>query len=194
MVLSKQSRLIIQILLTDSKIAEKVLENLDDKEKYKICTIKENGNVILGKTKYRWWNQLLNCQDELKFESFALKVWDSLVDSSSGTNNKAILNGLSQEIVMKSIREREYDWVVNRLYDCWKYVAQNSAGYQQNASPAGDAVSNRSVERVTASVSEPRSIVLNINGNKKTIPLIDSIGDSFNIAIEYGITDVKRIY
>lgn len=194
MVLSKQSRLIIQILLTDSKIAEKVLENLDDKEKYKICTIKENGNVILGKTKYRWWNQLLNCQDELKFESFALKVWDSLVDSSSGTNNKAILNGLSQEIVMKSIREREYDWVVNRLYDCWKYVAQNSAGYQQNASPAGDAVSNRGVERVTASVSEPRSIVLNINGNKKTIPLIDSIGDSFNIAIEYGITDVKRVY
>lgn len=194
MVLSKQSRLLIQILLTDSKIAEKVLENLDDKEKYKICTIKENGNVVLGKTKYRWWNQLLNCQDELKFESFALKVWDSLVDSSSGTNNKAILNGLSQEIVMKSIREREYDWVVNRLYDCWKYVAQNSAGYQQNTSPEGDSVLNRGVERMTASVNEPRNIVLNIGGNKKIIPLIDSIGDTFNIAIEYGITDVKRIY
>lgn len=192
--ISEQSRLLIQMLLTDTKIAEKVLENFDDKEKYKLCTVKENGNVILGKTKYRWWNALLNCQDKLTFESFALKVWDSLVDSSSGMNNTAIMNGLSKEIVMKSVRTHEYDWVVNRLYDCWRHVAQNSAGYQRPVSPEGDGAKSQDSERVIiARNDEPKNIIINVNGNKKVIPIVDSIGDELNVGIEYGIVGLRKL-
>ena len=136
--LNRQSILMIQILLTDSKISAKVLENIGDKEKYKLCTIETNGNVTLGKTNIRWWNRLLNCQDVIPFESFALKVWDALVDMSRSYNKEAVLHGLSHEVVMKSVRDREYDWVVERLYECWTHVAQNSAGYQSAPSPEGD--------------------------------------------------------
>lgn len=105
--ISNQSKMMIQMMLTDSKISEKVFENTKDKEKYKICTIEDSGAVILGKTSWRLWNRLLNCQDILPFESFALKVWDALVDCSSGTNNKAILEGLSREVVMNSVRNKK---------------------------------------------------------------------------------------
>lgn len=192
--ISDRSKLVIQLLLTDSKIAEKVFENVDDKEKYKICTIKNSGAVILGKTSCRFWNQLLNCQDKIPFESFALKVWDSLVDASSGINNTAIMKGLSQEIIMKSVREHEYDWVVGRLYDCWRHVAQKSEGYQQNVAPAGAPVNYQGVEKVTITDNGPRKIVLNINGVEKTIPILDSIGDTFNIGLDFGITGAHRIY
>lgn len=194
-ILSKQSKLLIQVLLTDQKIAEKVFENTKDKEKYKICTIGNDGVVTLGKTPFRLWNKLLNCEDNLTFESFALKVWDALVDSSSGINNKAIIHGLSQEIVMNCVRNREYNQVVQRLYECWSHVAQNSAGYQNPSSPEGDTVINQGAERVVDVRHDgPRNIVINVNGEKKIIPFIDSIGDTLNVGLEFGITGIRKLH
>ena len=111
-VLSERSRNLIKVLLSDEKIRQKVYEDTKEFEKYKICTICNDGTIVLGKTRWRFWNRLLNCQDELPFESFALRVWDALVDLSSGFNNTAILEGLSREIVLSSVREREYDYVL----------------------------------------------------------------------------------
>lgn len=192
--ITKVSKLLIEIILTDSKIAEKVFENTHDKEKYKICTVNGDGTIVLGKTSCKWWNKLINCQDKLTFESFALKVWDALVDSSSGMNNIAILKGLSQEIIMKSVRTREYDWVVHRLYDCWTHVAQKSAGYEDSVSPEGDSAKNQ--DRKIISIPESatqRNIVINVNGSKKIIPFVDSIGDPLNLGLEFGITGIKKL-
>lgn len=195
---SAQSKLLIQILLTDPKISATVFENTNDKEKYKICTIRDNGTIVLGKTSYPFWNQLIGCQDKLPFESFALKVWDALVDSSSGLNNTAIMQGLSQEIVMKSVREKEYDWIVQRLYDCWAHVAQESAGYNTNVLPEGSSVQSQDKRVIIRDPHEvhtdQHTIVLNIDGNKKVIPIIDSVGDTFNLGLEFGITGVRKLY
>lgn len=191
--LSKQSILTIQILLTDSKIATKVFENLNDKEKYKICTVEENGNVVLGKTSFRWLNRLLNCQDVLPFESFALKVWNALVDASAGLNKDAVLHGLSQDVVMKSVRNREYDYVVNRLFDCWRHVAQNSEGYQRPVDPAGAKTNRQDWEAVTLTKTEMPKIIINIDGVEKTIPIVDSIGDTFNVALDFGLRGLRRV-
>lgn len=187
----------MQTLLTDSKIAEAVYENEKDKEKYKICTIQSNGTVVMGKTSVSWWNKLLNCQDKLPFESFALKVWDALVDLSSGLNNKAITEGLSREIVINSVRNKDYNWVVSRLFDCWTHVAQLSEGYQEPASPAGgQGVVPQGREKViiTERNDEPKQIVLNVNGKPRVIPFIDSVGDQLNLGLEVGITGIRQLY
>lgn len=191
---SKQSKLLIQVILTDSKIAEKVFENAEDKEKYKICTINDNGTIVMGKTGLRWWNKLLNCQDTLKFESFALKVWDALVDLSSGINNEAIMEGLSREIVMNSVRNKDYNWVVHRLYDCWAHVAQGSAGYQNPKDPEGTTANRQDGVKIINNTSEPRQIVINIDGHRKTIPFQDSIGDPLNLALEFGCTGIRKLH
>jgi len=186
----------METLLTDTHIAEKVFENQADKEKYKICTIQEDGTVIMGKTSVMWWNRLINCQDKLQFESFALRVWDALVDNSSGLNNKAITEGLSREIVVNSIRNKDYNWVVSRLFDCWSHVAQLSDGYQRPASPeGGQGVMPQGSERpvIIKSNDEPRQIVLNINGQNRVIPIYDSVGDPLNIGLEVGVTGFRRI-
>lgn len=193
---SKQCRLLIQVLLTDSKIQERVFENAKDMSKYKICDIRKDGNIVMGKTTCRWWNQLLNCQDKLTFETFALKVWDVLVDQSSGINNEAIMKGLSHEIIMNSVRNKDYNYVVHRLYDCWTHVAQKSEGYQQPASPAGgQGVMPQGSERIIrVPVDQPKSITINVNGQHHVIPFIDSIGDPLNLGLEFGITGVKKLY
>lgn len=186
---SNRSKLLIQVLLTDPKIAETVYEDSKNKDKYKICTICDNGSIVMGKTKCRWWNQLLNCQDVLPFESFALKVWNALVDMSSGINNTAIMKGLSQEIVMNSVRDKEYDWTVDRLYDCWKHVAQNSTGYSE--APAGAQVSDQG-RYVSVNSNGPRQIVINVKGKSKVIPIVDSIGDTWDVGLEVGVVGFTK--
>lgn len=185
--LTEKSKRLIGILLLDSKIAEKLFENSTDKSKYKICSVRDDGAVIMGKTRFRFWNQLINAQDVYPFESFALKVWDVLVDSSSGANNAAIINGLSHEIVMKAIRDKNFDWVVQRLFDCWQHVAQKSDGYQKPEEPAGSRRNGQG--RVVVTEREPEEIILNINGRRKRIPLVDAKGDPMRIAAEVGIVD-----
>lgn len=190
--ISDTSKLLIQVLMTDPKISEKILENANDKDKYKNCSILDSGTIILGKTSYLWWNQLIGCQDKIPFDSFALKVWDALVDMSSGLNNKAILNGLSLEIVKKSIRSKDYDWVVRRLFDCWSHVAQKSAGYQKiETSAEGKGLEPHLLDE--SIFDGPREINIRINGIQKTIPFIDSIGDKFNLELETGIVGIKKL-
>lgn len=190
---SDASKLLMQVLMTDSKVSAKILDNANDAEKYKICTIQDNGTIVLGKTSVRWWNQLLGCQDKIPFDSFALKVWDALVDLSSGLNNKAILNGLSIEVVKKSVRTKDYDYVVRRLYDCWAHVAQKSEGYQKALSPEGGPGSAQDCPGGTFASDKPREIVININGTKKTIPFIDSNGDPLNIGLDYGFLGFRNL-
>lgn len=187
--LTDKSRLLIQVLLTDNHISEKVFENSNDKEKYKICTIQDDGTIVMGKTSCGWWNRLINCQDTLSFDSLALKIWDALVDLSSGLNNKAILEGLSREIVMNSVREKNYDKAVQMLYDAWSHVAQNSAGYRQTFSEEN---ADNNVKYVQQQ-SIPREIVLNINGMQRIIPIIDSVGDRMNVALKLGVTGIEPV-
>jgi len=191
---SQRSKLLINVLLTDPKIAEVVYEDSKNKDKYKICTIRDNGSIVMGKTRYLWWNQLLNCQDVLPFESFALKVWNALVDLSSGINNTAIMKGLSHEIVMNSVRDKKFDWIIDRLYDCWKHVAQNSAGFSAPEVPAGTQVSDQGCEQIRIVRNDaPNNIIIKINGQSKVIPIVDSVGDSWNVGLEFGLLGFKRV-
>ncbi len=100
--LTPKSKGLISILLLDKEIKANVFEKIDHIDKYKMYTIMDNGDVVLGETKYSFWNKLIGCQRTIPFESFALKVWDALVHLSEGLNQKAIMEGLSREIVMKS--------------------------------------------------------------------------------------------
>lgn len=186
---SEASKHLIRVMLEDPRIAEKVFENCEDKEKYKICTINDSGTVIMGKTSCRWWNNIIKCQDKLQFVDFALRVWSALVDLSSGLNNEAIKEGLSHEIIQRSVRDRMHDFVVNRLFDCWRHVAQNSSGYQK---PVDSSEEHR--QEVIVQREKPREIILNINGKQNVIPILDSIGEPINLGVEFGVTGVTTVF
>ena len=169
-----------------------MFEKLDHIDKYKMYTIKDNGDVVLGETKVQWWNNLIGCQRTVSFVDFALKVWEALVNLSTGANQTAIIEGLSREIVMKAVKERSYDWVVERLYDVATKVAQKSKITDGvGADPAGSRVSG---PRLNEGSNFPENLVININGSKKKVlSFKDCVGDPL-IEIEYGIVGAKRVY
>lgn len=184
--LSKSSVLLMKYLLSDTRISDKVFNNQKDKSKYKSVSIREDGSILLGKTSYPFWNQLLSCQIEIPFNDFALKVWDALVNLSVGDNSVALEEGLSTEIAKLSQRNGDYDLVVKRLFDCYEHVCNN----KDEASSAGDSVKSELESRFVNGTNVPKNIVINVNGiERRVIPFRDSAGDKF-IDIEYGVSDV----
>lgn len=189
-VLTEKSVKLIAVMLSEPKIKAAVYEKLDHTEKYKIYTINDDGSITLGSTRFHFWNKIIGCEQTLPFESFALKVWDALVSLSTGLNQKAIMEGLSQEIVMKGVKDKNFNWVVERLYDVATKVCQNSSiADDVGADPAGSRVSG---PRLNAQQEYPDKIVININGRKEILHVKDCIGKPM-IELEYGIVNAKRV-
>ena len=185
--LTPKSKGLISMLLLEPQIKTTVFEKIDHIDKYKMYTIKDNGDVILGETKYTFWNKLIGCQRTIPFESFALKVWEALVNLSTGLNQKAIMEGLSREIVMKAVKEKDFNWVVERLDN----VAQKSTiADGAGVSTAGDGAFG---PKLNTSNQTPSGVIINVNGRKQVCHFKDSLGDPM-IDVEVGIVGVKRVY
>lgn len=190
--MSEKSKRLVGMLLLDKQIKATVFEKLDHIDKYKMYTIMDNGDVVLGETKVQWWNKLIGCQRTISFVDFALKVWEALVNLSYGMNQTAIIEGLSREIVMKAVKEKSYNWVIERLYDVASKVAQKSEITDGvGADPEGSRVQG---PRLNAGGSYPENLVININGSKKKVlSFKDCVGDPI-IEVEYGIVGARRVY
>ena len=183
-ILTNQSICLMRYLLEDEQIHDKVLNDSKNKDKYKTCTIYEDGTVVLGRTSITFLNQLLACQDKIPFEAFALRVWDALVAMSTGENSIALQENLSTEIAKLAQREGEYNTLVTRLANAYDFICNNKSG--SNGTSAG--------EGGTASMFGP---VLNDSlrkrlrgGIKMTYTVKDSIGDDF-LNLGYTLTDVE---
>lgn len=189
--LTPKSKGIISLLLLEPQIKATVFEKLDHIDKYKMYTIQDNGDIVLGETKYSFWNRLIGCQRTVSFVDFALKVWEALVNLSEGMNQKAIREGLSREIVIKAVKDKNYNWVVERLLDIATMVAQKSEiANGAGVSTAGDGALG---PELNTSNKIPKEIIINVNGRKQICQFKDSLGDPmFNV--ELGIVGLKRVY
>lgn len=180
-ILTRASILQMRYLLEEEKISNKVYNNLKDKDKYPLCTICDDGTIILGKTKYHFINQLLSCQDKIPFESFALRVWDALVELSSGENSKALKKDLTIEIAKKAIVEGDYNGLVKKLVFSYEHICNKKKLVDETSEDAGSEASD---------IDE--QVIEIINGNRcKRIALRDSIGDRFPFDLEYGLKGIR---
>lgn len=172
--------------MINETIANKVKAAGKEGRSYKSYRIDDtDGTVTLGETTLWFWNQLVGCKRELTFESWALAVWDALVDLSSGLNAEALEEGLSVEIAKKAQREEEYNYVVKRLIQCYNHVVNGSG----QSSLAGDQRKSGSRVVVTETpVDNETNVIVNVNGKHiHTYRLFDATGRA-SIDLECGIT------
>lgn len=176
----------MEVLMHNETIVNKVKAAGKEGRTYASYQIDDrDGSVTLGETKSWFWNRLIGCKRELTFESWALAVWDALVDLSSGLNAKALEEGLSVEIAKEAQRAEKYNDVVMRLIDCYRHVVNGNG----QSSLEGD--QRKSGSRVVvAEVAEPNNtdVVVNINTHKhtRTFTIPDATGRAF-IDLEMGV-------
>lgn len=187
--LSENALYLMHYLMADERIANKVKNANSEKEgkSYKIYNIRKNGSVVLGETRFRFINRILNCEYELQFSTWALAVWDALVDSSKGLNAKALEEGLSVEIVKNAQRNGNYEEVVERLIDCYRHVCNAKNDGVVSAGTRDNNGSNASTRIVNVN-GEPIEIHINANGFKKVLRWPDATGKKF-LNLPLGIID-----
>jgi hypothetical protein len=189
-ILSDNSKKLISYLMSDETICKKVKSAGEQGEDYAIYSIKDSGIVVLGKTQYPFWNRLIKCQFPLTFQAFAAAVWDALVDLAKDGNREALNMGLSREIMEKAQREKEYNWVVERLVDCYRHVCNNkevagvdTAGSRRIGSNVG------SSKVVVTKGDNPVNVNVNIEGRRRTLHFPDATGKAF-LDVELGVTGI----
>lgn len=188
--LTNRSIQLIGLLMLDETIAAKVKAAASEGKSFEIFEVDDTtGVIILGVTRFRWWNQLIGCQVKLPFTSWALAVWDALVSLSKNGNAVAIEEGLSVEIAKKAQRESEFNWVVERLNDIYDHVVNNKNG---GASLEGDP--GKSGPSVVVREHDHGETVVNVHINDEAPRVFrfpDATGKAF-LDLEYGIVNVTR--
>lgn len=186
--LSDTSIDLISYMLRNETIRNKVMSAGEEGETYVAIRVSNSGIITLGKTSVWWWNRLVKCQFPLTFHAFASAVWDALVDLSAGGNKEALQKGLGREIMDRAQREKDYDWVVKRLQECYDHVCNNKSGADVEASREK---SGPSVARVVRENSDTTvNVNVNIDGKThKKVRIPDATGRAF-LACELGITGV----
>lgn len=181
----------MSVLMLNSEIAEKVKAKGKEGKSYEIFHVSDNGIVTLGETSWAFWNRLIGCQVKLPFESWALAVWDALVNLSKGANKEALIEGLSTEIAKKAQREEEYNWVVERLNDCFDHVCNNKGGTPSEGGrgKSGPSMTERVIVRESQGDS-PVVINLNAQGIKRTLRFPDATGRA-SLNFDLGIVGVR---
>lgn len=190
--LTPNSISLLSYMMQNETIANKVKAAGKEGKSYAIYTINGDGSITLGETKYRFWNQLIGCKVRLPFETFVVCIWDALVDLSTGGNQEALLKGLSKEVLVKAQREKEYDWVVERLVDCFRHVCNNIGAEQPLEGGRGKSGHNAGSERVivTNSDNNPVNVNINVGNHRRTLRFPDASGEA-NIAFELGVVGVR---
>ena len=174
--------------MADETISNKVKSAGEEGEFYAIYSIKDSGMVVLGKTRYPFWNRLIKCQFPLTFQAFVSAVWDALLDLAVGGNKEALLKGLSKEIMEKAQREKEYDWVIERLVDCYRHVCNKKSGADSAEAPGK---SGPSVARVIAGGGDVVNVNVNVDGRTRRVVSFPDATGAADIQFEMGITGVN---
>lgn len=187
--LSDKSKQLICYLMANETISNKVKSAGEEGEHYAIYSIKDSGIMVLGKTQYPFWNRLIKCQFPLTFQAFVSAVWDALLDLALGENKEALRKGLGKEIMEKAQREKDYDWVIERLVDCYRHVCNNVGGADSAEAPGKSGPSVAHV--ITKNEEMPVNVNINMNGHtRKVISFPDATGEA-DIVFEMGVTGVK---
>lgn len=186
-VLSKDAILKMQGMMLNETVNKKVELAPGDGKTYSRYDIDDDGTVTVGETRFRFWNRLIGCQRKLSFESWALAVWDALVDLSTGLNAKALEEGLSVEIAKKAQREEDYEYVVRRLNDCYEHVCNG-----KGAVSAGTRDENGSSVVHHAVHADGGNVVVNIkaDGFNRVLRYPDATGKNF-LKFLIGVTGVE---
>lgn len=174
---------LINLLLEEPQIRAKVTENFAEQKRdhRNVLVIVDSAKIRFGK--YGWsgfggfWNNLIKCYEEISFIDFFIKVWDALVLMTAGTDsNEAVIEGLSREILLRGIKNKEYDWIADRLFDVCRHLTKSGYWNPDGTKARLGDVRGRNADGVEIQVDGRRVIT-----PATTVRVVDSVGDVFQI-------------
>lgn len=127
--LNEHSKLHVQEMILTPQISEVIFADVDKGKTYKLTEIRDDGTIYLGESKFKWWNTLFNLDKEIPFESFVFRVFSAIAQmagSSKKGNKSVIINGLSESILQNMLASKDYNNIVDRLFDALRFAVPSN--------------------------------------------------------------------
>lgn len=175
---------LIGYLLKEPKILQKVLSSLKPqaREYTEVRIVKEEERIYFGK--YSWggfsgfWNNLIKCFDHISYDDFYIKVWDALLEMTTDeVAHKAILEGLSKEVLIQGIHAKDQA-ILHRFFDICRHITDD--GYWRDKGLK----SNSAVHHHSNSCPYAGGVEVEIEPHNKqryNVTVVDSVGDPFEV-------------
>lgn len=115
--LTEKSVLLLRIMFLEPEIMKELIDGKDETYYSRMDVDPETGKIVLGKTRYGWWNSITGDKRTISLEEFAFKAIGFL---GSKAGNKVastkITAGLLEEITDALHREGRSNDIIDRLF------------------------------------------------------------------------------
>jgi len=177
--LTEKSALLIQLMFSEPAVKEALIDTAESNLYSKVTVDLKTCEVVLGKTRFGWWNRLIGAEKRIALETFAFKLIGILSQKAEGDGKTSIIRqGLAEDVIDSLSRQGRSNEIIDRLY---------LVGY------VGVKTAWSTYSLALATSSEPQESRLNLNINKKTHRFVlPGSGDPI-FEVDFGPVGVRMI-
>jgi len=178
--LTERSALFIQIMFSDPSIRKEIIDENESNLYSKVTVDTNTGDIVLGKTRFLWWNSLIGAEKRISLAEFTFKVIGALSSKAEDEGHGRMVGaGLLKDLSDLLSREGRSNDVIDRLFlvgyigvkTTWSCTALGAEGF--------------------ASSNRPTEVKLQVNEEIRTFELPGS-GDPI-LRVKIGPTGVQYL-
>lgn len=115
--LTEHSALLIDIMFLEPAVMKELIDSSENNLYSKVSVDTDRCEIILGKTRFTWWNQLIGAERRISLAEFAFKVVSVLTAKAEKDKNSHIIGkGLLEDIADALNREGRSNDIIDRLF------------------------------------------------------------------------------
>lgn len=115
--LTQKSACLINLMFSEPSVMKELIDSSEHNLWSKISVDTETCEVVLGKTRYGWWNRLIGAEKRISLHEFAFKMIGILSSRAGKSQNSALIaKGLAEDIIDALVREGRSNDIIDRLF------------------------------------------------------------------------------
>lgn len=115
--LTDRSALLIQIMFTEPAVMKELIDSSESNLYSKVSIDTDTCDIVLGKTRFTWWNQLIGAEKRISLAEFAFKLISVLTaKADKDVNSRIISKGLLEDVADALNREGRSNDIIDRLF------------------------------------------------------------------------------
>lgn len=115
--LTEKSAFLIRIMFAEPAITKELIDNKESNYYSSLTVDTEKCEIVLGKTRFKWWNSLIGAEKRISIEEFAFKVIGALANKAKEEQSaERISKGLLEDIADALQREGRSNDIIDRLF------------------------------------------------------------------------------
>ena len=171
--LTERSVHLIMIMFAEPSLMTEFLDTEEKNAYSKLSIDSDKCEIVLGKTRYKWWNSLIGAERRISLSEFAFKTIGMLSNKAEKDGNGSIISeGLLKDAADGLCREGRSNDIIDRLF-LVGYMGVKTAWSCLSLSTEGSVMKD----------NKPSEINIRVNDEIKTFRLPGSGDPIFNVIV-----------